>query len=195
MSKSAQPPRDKVVKAKRAHLATLIKDRPELERKLGELTRATILQNSITSELNAELEAVKARYTKKLEDCKETVSECTTAIEAFALSHRADLFNGDGKTIEIGGHELSFRDNGGAVETVRGITQATVLDRLLTHQNEDTADLFISWKAALAKDVIKAKWPDYADFLTGVGLKLEHTENFSIKLSLVEGAETNLQAA
>ncbi len=189
------PPKAKTVKAKRAMLATLIKDRPELETKLGELTRATILQNSLTAEMNAEIEAVKARFTSKLETHKETVSECTTAIETYVLSHRNELFGKDSKTVEIGGHELSFRANGGAVETVKGITQATALDRLIIHENEEIADLFVTWKASLAKDVIKAKWPDHQEFLTSIGLRLEHSENFTIKLSLVEGAETQLKAA
>lgn len=189
------PPKPKLIKAKRAKLATLIKDRPELERKLGELTRATILNQSLTAELNAELEAVKARFTKKLEDCKEVINECTTAIESFAISNRQELFGKDSKTLSIGGHKLSFRDNGGAVETVRGVTQATVLDRLLTHEDEDTADLFVSWKAGLAKDVIKAKWPDYEAFLTSLGLKLEHTENFSLELGLEESVGNQIKAA
>lgn len=188
-------PKKTNLRAKRAHMATLIKDRPELEAKLGQLARATIMSNALTAELNAEIEAIKARFAPKLEAHKEAISECATAIESYVVSHRAEIFAKDSKTATVAGHELSLRDNGGSVETLKGITQATVLDRLLNHEDEATADLFIRYKSSLDKEAIKAKWPDHVEFLSALGLKIEHAENFAIKLHLEEGASSNIKAA
>lgn len=183
------------LRAKRAALATVIRDRAELERKLAELTRATILHNALTAELNAEIETLKNRFAPKLSSTQETISEATTAIENYALSHRAELFGKDSKTATIAGHELTLRDNGGAIVTARGITAANVLDRLLTHEDEATADQFIKWKASLNKEACKSKWADLSEFLESLGLRLEHTENFAINLALLEGADSTLKAA
>jgi phage host-nuclease inhibitor protein Gam len=182
-------------RAKRAAIAALIKDRTELERKLASMVRAKIHADALTAELNAEIETIKARFAPKLEALKEEINEGTTAVESYALSHRAELFGKDSKTASIGGHKLILRDNGGAIVTARGIKTDTVLDRLITHEDEGAADLFVRWKASLNKEAAKAKWPDYQAFLEGVGLRMEHSEDFSIELSLVEAADSTLKAA
>lgn len=183
------------LRAKRAHLSTVIQDRAELERKLAELARATILNQALTAELNAEIETLKNRFAPKLAATAETISECSTAVENYALSHRTELFGKDSKTATIAGHELTLRDNGGAIVTARGVNAATVLDRLITHEDETTADLFLKWRPSLNKEAAKAKWPDHQSFLEDIGLRLEHTENFAINLALMQGADTQIKAA
>lgn len=185
----------KTLAAKRAALATVIKDRTELEQKLGHIARATILTNALTAEMNAEIEAIKARFAPKIEAQRDTINEATTAVENYVLSHRDELFARGSKTAAVAGHEISLRDNGGAIVQARGVTQAAIIERLLTHTDEAVADLFLSWKCSLSKEAAKNRWEEHQTFLEGIGLRLEHTETFAIKLNLLEGADTKLQTA
>jgi phage host-nuclease inhibitor protein Gam len=189
------PPKSKTVAAKRAAVASVIKDRAELESKLGQIARASILVNSITAEMNAEIEAIKARFAPRIEAARETINEGTTAVENYVLTHRGEIFARGSKTATVAGHEVSLRDNGGAIVQARGVTQAAVIDRLLTHEDEATADQFLSWKCSLNKEAAKNRWEEHQTFLESLGLRLEHTELFSIKLALVDGADTNLKTA
>lgn len=190
-----KPPQKKVKQAKQALLASLIRDRAELETKLGQITRATILFDALTAEMNASLKAIEDQFRPQLNELAQTIKETESAIEIFVREHREELFLKGAKTIIISGHELSLTDNGGAVATVKGITQDTALQRLLLHENEELADQFVSWRATLAKSVIQAQFDRHEAFLSEIGLRIEHTENFKLSLNLAAGADVNLVAA
>lgn len=185
----------KIAAAKAAKLHVLIKDGAELARALDEAARATIAHNAITQELNAEMQVVKERFAARLDALAATKDERESAIQSYCERHRSEVFPEERQSTTIGGHTLKFHKGTGKLTTIKGVTEATVIDRLIEHHDEALSDKCLSWKPSLNKDAIKAAFPDHRDALTELGLVIQKEESFTIELDLRTGAETTSQAS
>jgi phage host-nuclease inhibitor protein Gam len=179
----------KIAAAKAAKLHVLIKDDLELAIALNDAARATIALNALTQELNAELQVVKERYADKLDAMASIKEEREDAIQSYCERHRAQVFPEDKQSVTIAGHTLKFHKGTGKLTTIKGVTEATVIDRLIEHEDEALSDKCLNWKPSLDKDAIKAAFPDHRETFTEMGLAIQKDESFTIELDLKAGAD------
>lgn len=163
-----------------------IKDRDQLAHALAIAKQATILVGSITAEMDAEVAAVKAKYESKITQRKTEVEAASKAIQVFANDHREMLLHNGGKSCEINGHVLGWRDNGGAIKMTKGVTEKKLLAKLL--KNSALAKLFVRRTPTLDKEAMKAKWNGFKSKLTALGVRLKHEETFFIELDVTPKA-------
>lgn len=189
MSTSSTKKASKIAAAKAAKLHVLIKDAAELASALNEAARATIALNALTQELNAELQVVKERFAAKLDALASTKDERESAIQSYCERHRAQVFPEDKQSVTIAGHTLKFHKGTGKLTTIKGVTEATVIDRLIEHEDEALSNGCLNWKPSLDKDAIKAAFPDHRDTFTEMGLAIQKDESFTIELDLKTGAD------
>lgn len=180
----------KIAAAKKAKLQVLIKDEAELAAALNDAARATIAHNALTQELNAEIQVIKERFAAKLDALAATKDEREAAVQSYCERHRDTLFPKDKQSTTIAGHELKFHKGTGKLTTIKGVTEATVIDRLIEHEDEELSDKCLAWKPSLNKDAIKAAFPDHRDTFTEMGLAIQKDESFTINLDLRTGAES-----
>lgn len=175
--------------AKAAKIALMLKDRTELLGALNAGAALAIREQLLTARLNKKLADIKAEYEAELDEIQTEAKDIEASVRDYAESHRDTLF-GKVQSVEIGGHWLKWHDNGGAVKTVKKVTQEAALNRLLlcTGEEEAVADQFITWKSSLNKTRIKALYDEHAPFLLRMGLVIESEESFKIEYDLKEPA-------
>ena len=141
----------------------------------------TLLARSIATEMDAELAAVKGRFEHQIKEHQDAAAAEIAAVEAYASQHRKALF-GEAKSATIDGHEIGYRDNGGAVKTVKGVTEKKALARLLAKPR--LLKLFVRNKPAIDKEAIKAKWSIWKGPLQKLGFRIAHEETFFAELDV-----------
>jgi len=141
----------------------------------------TILARSLTSEMDAELAAVKGRFEHQIKQHQDAATTELAAVELYARAHRAELF-GEAKSATLDGHEIGYRDNGGAVKAAKGTTEKKLLARLLSRPG--LVKLFVRNKPAIDKEAIRAKWPTWKTPLQKLGFRLVHEETFFAELDV-----------
>lgn len=159
-----------------------IQNLEQLRGALSVAQQATILVRSMTAEMDAELAAVKARFEGKIKTRADEAEAATKAIQVYAATHRDTLLWEGGKSCEINGHTLGWRDNGGAIKMAKGTTEKKLLAKLL--KNSALAKLFVRRTPALDKEAMKAKWNGFKAKLTALGVRLKHEETFFIELDV-----------
>lgn len=169
-------------------MSTTIQSLDDLHRALAQARVDTILANSLAAELNAELAAVHARFDDKIKGRMDSVKAITKAVEVYASKNRATLLKGKAKSLTVDGHEIGWRDNGGAVACVRGTKEKQVVARLLKAGGA-LRKYFIRQTPSLDKDAIKAKWATFSGKLKALGLRIKHEEAFFIELDISKTPE------
>lgn len=144
--------------------------------------QATILADSITSEMDAEMAAVKARFEGKIKTRRDEAEAAKKAIEVYADKQRETLLEDGGKSTVINGHTLGWRDNGGAIKMAKGMTEKKLVVKLM--KNSVLAKFFIRRTPTLDKEAMKAKWTGFKAKLTALGVRLKHEETFFIELDV-----------
>lgn len=169
-------------------MSTPIQSLDDLHRALAEARADTILARSLTAEMDAELAAVRARFDGKIKTRTDNVKAITKAVEVYASKNRATLLKGKAKSLNVDGHEIGWRENGGAVSCVRGTTEKKAVARILKAGGV-LKQYFIRQTPGLNKDAIKAKWATFGGKLKALGLRIKHEEDFYINLDVSETPE------
>lgn len=158
-----------------------IKTHEELAEALRTAKTAALLARSLTTEMDANLAAVKNRFEHRIDAAKLECEAELEAVQAYAMKAGTVLF-GNAKTAKIDGHELGFRDNGGAVKTAKGTTEKKALARLMKYPV--LARLFTRSKPVIDKEAIAKKWDAWKSKLTKLGFRLVREEVFFVKLDI-----------
>lgn len=153
---------------------------------LATAKQSTILVRSITAEMDAEVAAVKAKFTGKITTRQSEAEAAIKAAQVYADEHRAELLKDGGKSCVLNGHTLGWRDNGGAIKMAKGMTEKKVLAKLL--KSSGLAKLFVRRTPALDKDAMKTKWNGFKAKLTALGVRLKHEESFFVELDVTPDA-------
>lgn len=163
---------------------TPIQNNDQLAAALATAKQATILARSLTTEMDAEVTAVKAKFEGKIKTRTDEIDAATKAVHVYVNANRAALLPDKAKSTTLNGHEFGFRDNGGAIKTASKVTEKKLLDRLMARPQ--LRKLFVREKPSLDKDAMKTKWRQFRDKLTALGARLVHTESFFIELDVSE---------
>jgi phage host-nuclease inhibitor protein Gam len=176
-----------IQRAKQQRLALFLKNPAELLAALQRGAGLTIKIQAKTAKLNAKLKEIKDEFATDLDALSEELKEVDQSVMQYAELNRETLF-GEAQSVKVGGHGLKYRDNGGAVKTVKKVTQEGALDRLLLCEGDEEtlAAEFVTWKASLNKARIKALYEEHEEFLRSKGLIIEHEETLSIEYDLEE---------
>lgn len=159
-----------------------IQNDEQLRGALAIAQQATILVRSMSSEMDAEIASVKARFEGKIKTRRDEAEAATKAIQVYAAANRETLLSEGGKSCEINGHTLGWRDNGGAIKMAKGMTEKKLLAKLL--KNTVLAKLFVRRTPTLNKDAMRDKWTAFRSKLTALGVRLKHEETFFIELDV-----------
>lgn len=178
MSETPNP--DNVVKkrAKAAALREVIKDQAELETVASKAANLQLSRAILVNEFELKIAAAKELFKKNLDQINEELEALVERMEAYAQKNRKELFK-DKKSVRILGHKIEFRDNGGKVETAKGISVKMVVDSLLSIGDEEFADQFLRYKTTLNKDAVLEHWEKEKPILERIGLMVSHVETFS----------------
>lgn len=142
---------------------------------------ATLLARALTTEMDADIAAIKNRFEHRIDAAKLEAQAELEAVQAYAAKAGPALF-GNAKTATIDGHKLGFRDNGGAIKTAKGVTEKKALANLLRFPR--LARLFTRNKPSLDKEAIMAKWAAFKGNLTKLGFRLVREEVFFVELDI-----------
>lgn len=146
--------------------------------------RATLLARSLTTEMDAEITKVKARFEPKINEKTAEVNALARAVHVFAEDNRPMLFTGGLKSTTINGHSLGFRDTPGAIKTVKGTTEKKLLERI--SRVKALARLFVRRKPSLDKEAMLARWAVWGRKLAALGARLKQEEVFFLELDVSE---------
>lgn len=184
-------PTTKIQRAKARKLSLLLKDKDELRAALNRGAKLTVQMNLLSAAHNERVLALEEVFHEATADIADELGDIAKSVQTFAEMNRATLFDKK-QSVEINGHELAYRDNGGAVTTAKKVTQEGALNRLLScvDEAEAIADKFVVWKASLDKKAIKDLYADYAEFLEAMGLLIEHEEKFTLSYNLAAEAQS-----
>jgi phage host-nuclease inhibitor protein Gam len=183
-------------RAKKAKLAHTLTNDDQLTSAVSRHVSLDLIITSIELERDAEIKAITERYAAKLEPHIEERGDLFEQIEDYTRRHRARLMKGDSKTVQVAGHDLSYRLGNPTVITVKGITQKAVLAELLEMPDETFADRFIRWKESLNKEAVLGAWNNLEDQvrLRALGLDTEQVERLHLSPSLQTATPTTGQA-
>jgi len=161
-----------------------INNETQLIAALAEAKAATILARSMTAEMDAEVAAVKAKFEGKIKTRTDEAEAITQAVAIYANTHRKTLFAEGHKSTTLNGHTFGFRDNGGAIKTVKGVTEKKLLERLM--RTPGLRKLFVRNKPAIDKDAMKSRWRTWKGPLQKIGARLVSAEAFFLELDVSE---------
>lgn len=153
--------------------------------------QATILVRSMTAEMDAEVAAVQAKHQKKIAARQTEADEAISQVQRYAIEHRKELLKDGCKTVKVNGHSFGWRDNGGAIKTVKGMTEKKLLERLL--RSPRLSRLFVRTKPTLNKDALLARWDQFKAQLTKLGARRVTTESFFVELDVTPAAESTVK--
>jgi len=152
---------------------------------LATAKQATILVRSITAEMDAEVAVVKAKYEAQISNRQTEADNALKAATDYAAEHREALLIKGGKSVELNGHTLGWRDNGGAIKVAgKGITEKKLLQRLL--RSSRLTRLFVRTKPSLDKEAMLTRWDQFKRQLTAMGARRVVTESFFVELDVTE---------
>jgi len=160
-----------------------INNETQLIAALAQAKAATILARSMTAEMDAEVAAVKAKFEGKIKTRTDEAEAITKAVAIYADTHRKTLF-AEAKSTTLNGHTFGFRDNGGAIKTVKGVTEKKLLERLM--RTPGLRKLFVRNKPAIDKDAMKSRWRTWKGPLQKIGARLVSAEAFFLELDVSE---------
>lgn len=171
-------------RARSAALASVIKDKQELEDSCCKAAELELLADKLILDYEQAIKALNEAHKKALDDLKDQHAGIVNQIAAFSRRNREEFF-GDKKTIYVCGHELKFHIAPGKVETIKGRTQEDVKIDLLTSPDTDWADKFLTHKTTLNKEAILAEWDTDSAKLSTFGITIAKPELFSFKADRV----------
>lgn len=151
--------------------------------------RELLLQNSLTTEMDAEITTIKARYEPKVNKHEKERARLIAEAQCYAVEQRKTLLSGGKKSMTLGGHKLGWQDNGGAVKTIKGTSEKKVIERI-SKSGGILAKLFLRHKPALDKESISKKWAAYGAKLRAFGLRLIQEELFFVELDVSKPVAT-----
>ena len=160
---------------------TPITTEDQLIASLAQAKAATILATAMTAEMDAEVAAVKAKFEGKIKTRTDEVAAIAKALQIYADENRKTLFPAK-KSTTVNGHVFGYRDNGGAIKTVKGVTEKKLLERLI--RTPLLKRLFVRSKPSLDKEAMLTRWPLYRDRLTKLGARLKKEEIFFLELDV-----------
>ncbi len=149
---------------------------------LGTAQQATLLVRTMTTEMDAEVAAVKARFEGKIQTRQSEVEAAIKAAQVYADEHREDLLKEGGKSFTLRGHTVGWRDTPGAIKCVKGTTEKKLLARLM--RQTQLRKLFVRTKPTLNKEAMQNLWGRFKGKLTKLGARLVSEENFFVELDV-----------
>lgn len=153
----------------------------DLSEALRTAKTATLLARALTTEMDADIAAIKNRFEHRITTAQAEAKAELEAVQVYANNQKEALF-GAGKTATIDGHKLGFRDNGGAVKMAKGWTEKKALARLLLYPR--LAKLFTRTKPSVDKEAIAKKWDGWKAKLVKLGFRLVREEVFFVELDI-----------
>lgn len=146
---------------------------PQAEAALAEIAALDRKLDSISNELNAEIDAAKDTAKQKSAGLLDRRKDLADALATYATLNKSDLFR-DKKSLELAFGIMGFRQSTQIAQVTR-ITQAMTLEKLHEYAFMDA----IRTKEELNKDIV-AGWPD--ERLELVGLKRRQLDTFFIEI-------------
>lgn len=154
----------------------------QLTTSLATAKKAILLARAMTTEMDAEIAAVRAKFDSKI---KARTAEAEAAIaeaQVYADTHRKELLKEGGKSFQLFGHTVGWRDTPASVKCIKGTTEKKLLERLM--RDTQLRRLFVRSKPTLNKEAIQDRWNRFKGKLTKLGARLVTTENFFVELDL-----------
>ena len=168
--------------------ALTVRDWSHADAILGDLCRTTAARRASEAMMNDELSSVRDRYESALAALAGEERELRSAVETFAIAHRAEF--GDKKSIDRANGTLRFRVGNPAVRLInRKWNWDSVLEAI-----RQTGRRFAAWlrpKMELDKERILADYRDrvVADpELAAVGIRIAQEESFEVIPNYQEAA-------
>lgn len=156
---------------------------------LNTAKQATILVRSITAEMDAEVAAVKAKYSGKIQTRADEADAAIKQAQVYADANRLELLKDGGKSCTLNGHTLGWRDTPGAIKTSgKGMTEKKLLERLM--RNPQLCRLFVRTKPTLDKEAMLSRWDRFKAKLMKLGARRVTTENFFVELDVTPETPT-----
>lgn len=149
---------------------------------LATAKQATILVRSITAEMDAEVAAVKAKFTGKIATRASEAEAAIKAAQVYADANRDELLKDGGKSCTLNGHTLGWRDTPGAIKCTKGVTEKKLLARLM--RDSRLCKLFVRNKPTLNKEAMQDRWDRFKAKLSKLGARLVVEENFFVELDV-----------
>lgn len=155
-------------------------------------------RDTLTLQMDAELQAVKDRFSKEIEQLNAQEQHEVKRLKSWAVTHRAAEFDGHQELI-LAGHSFAFRRGTGSVE-LSG-KEDEILDALLGADGDEADELkqkLVRVKPSLNKDAILREWrmnnrqvPE-AIAAFGIGVAVDETFTFTpARVELPESAQTS----
>jgi phage host-nuclease inhibitor protein Gam len=123
----------------------------------------------------------KEAHSKKIEELTAEADKLLDAMEFWLRSNEAELLSDKKRTIELRGHALSLRDNGGSVQVAPKKTLKWVVANLVAaaEEGDTTAEALIAIKTSLDKTAVERLAKDDPEALKAYHLRFEHEDIFT----------------
>lgn len=144
---------------------------------------------AVTLRFNERIASLKESAKSELEGLKKRYEDGVKRLQTWAVVNREAEF-GEGKTITLAGHELSFQNSPGKVEFERGVNEDAVVQALLKLADDEWADMFLRYSTELNKQAVRDKWESEGPILRNLGLRVTTPELFSFKPDVEKAPES-----
>lgn len=149
---------------------------------LATAKKATLLARAMTTEMDAEIAAVRAKFDGKIKARTDEAEAAIKEAQVYADTHRKELLKEGGKSIKLFGHTIGWRDTPGAIKCAKGTTEKKLLARLMCRKQ--LRALFVRTRPTLNKEAMQDRWGRFKTVLIKLGARLVVEENFFVELDL-----------
>lgn len=157
-----------------------IRDRDELTTLVIATAELTIERDRTAATRDARISEVADGFNIQLDQLDEAITTNVKRMKAWAIAHRQPAF-GKAQSIEVAGHELSFRKGSGKVAYAAGVKAGDALESLLAAEDETAIDRYAKVNVSLDKNAILKAWRESTEaraFLTALGITVLVEEDF-----------------
>ncbi len=153
---------------------TTIRNREELETRMGDHARVAIERMKLAAAMNKKLADVRELYEAMFAELDDEIERTAADLEAWAVLHPADF--GERKSIELTHGTLGFRTGQPALKPLKGVRWDDVLTLLAQHPGYLRTIMQPDKEAILAdRDALGAEG------LGALGLRVEQAQRFYVE--------------
>ncbi|MES2596409.1 MAG: host-nuclease inhibitor Gam family protein [Verrucomicrobiota bacterium] len=173
----------------------IITDIKSLTLALDLAARERIAANSITTEMDAEISAARAKHESKIKKHQDNEAAYLASAKVYSEANRRTLLSKDGKSAMLGAHKIGWQDNGGAVSFAKGKGKGEKGALAAILKVKQLARLFTRQTPSIDKEAIAKKWAVWGEKLRRLGVRYGSTESFFIELDITQPAEARVKPA
>lgn len=163
-----------------------IKDRSELESVVLDTASLQLQLADLVNRRNQAVSELSSSYDLAAERLQADIAARVTRLQTYCTAQRQALF-GDRQSLAVAGHKLAWRRSPGKVDFADGVKTDDALNSLLTLDDDDAIERFITIKPTLDKKAILKAWDSSEAsraLLSSIGILVVHPESFAFEPDL-----------